>query len=71
MDNKITNYLMVFIVAMVFGLLTFVVVRNTDADITSEVISAFILLASNIGTFFFTKFQYEKMIDKNKDDTIK
>jgi len=64
MDNKITNILMILIVTVVFGLLAFVVVRNTNAEITGEVVSAFILLASNIGTFFFTKYQYDKDKDK-------
>ena len=62
MDNKITNFLMISIVYAVYGMLLFYVVKNPDTDTTTKVIEAFILLASNIGTFFFTKHQIEKKL---------
>jgi len=39
---------------------------NVDKEVTTKIIEAFIILASNICTFFFTKHQ----IEKSKGDKI-
>ena len=60
MSNKVTNILMVLIAVVVFALLAYSVVANTDKEVTTKIIEAFIILASNICTFFFTKHQIDK-----------
>ncbi len=61
MDTKVTNILMVVIALVVFGVLTYSVVINTDKEVTTKIIEAFLILASNICTFFFTKHQIGKV----------
>ena len=61
MDKKITDVLMVALVFAVYGVLLFYVYTNPSTDLTGKIIDAFILLASNICTFFFTKHQIDKV----------
>ncbi len=60
MNKKVTDYLMIFIVIAVYFPLVMFILFNPNSEMALSVVDKFMLIASNVATFFFTKHQNDK-----------
>jgi len=55
MNKKVTDWLMVFVVLAVFIVLSIYVFVNTESDTAEKIVQGFLMIATSVATYFFTK----------------